>query len=202
MVVLQSSQIWPPLLDEDSLPPESGIRLAAPSARQSEARSRLVHEVMSWPAHPVNPFSSTCHALAIVERLGLHHLPVVTFDELIGVVCACDLREAPRDALVHEYMSDDPVTIDANASLIDAADLMEVSDTGCLLVTWNGSFGVLTHGDLCRAGLLDPAERLTCASCGAHQHMSRFSGGPCCPDCSAFRRDDETPYYCDIGSGE
>ncbi len=162
MVASRASQAWAPIIDELSAPPEaafpasdspaSGIRLT-PSARKIAARKRLVHEVMTWPAHRVSPLLSVAHALVFVERLGLDHLPVVSFAELVGVVCASDLREAPSDALVHDLMSHDPVVIHAGTTLLDAAAELEETAGGCLVVPWNGSFGTVTRADLARAGL-------------------------------------------------
>src|SRR5687767_3086126 len=117
----------------------------------------LVRTLMAWPAQWLSPMLDVHHALLLAERLGVHHLPVFGFGELVGIVCVCDLRLAPSNECVHEHMHIAPILISADAPASEAADCMDSHDVGCLVVPHRGWFGILTHGDLCRAGVV--AER-------------------------------------------
>lgn len=91
-------------------------------------------------------------------REGVHRLLVVDRGLLVGIVCRHDLESALSDR-VADHMRRDVYIIDAEATLGDAAAAMYALDVGCLPVTRGKALvGILTRGDLVRAGL--PEETL------------------------------------------
>ena len=88
----------------------------------------------------------------------------------MGVLCTCDLKEAPEAALVASRMTRRVIKVDAAAPLTLAAELMEDYDVGCLPSLWLGAWGIVTVGDLARTGACD---RPTCIACGSSHHVRR-----------------------------
>jgi CBS domain-containing protein len=98
-------------------------------------------------------------AFEIMEKQGLHHLPVVNAaGEVVGIVARRDLQLAARyfheaPAEVGDVMHSPVVTISPNASLSAATERMMEERIGCLPVTEDGKHvvGMLTETDLFRA---------------------------------------------------
>lgn len=148
----------------------------------------------------VAPHTLLEHAERLATALGIHHLLVTDEDcRLLGVFCRCDLRYADAGACAAELMHAPPYTIDPVAPADEAIDAMIEVAVGCLPVLAGEELvGVVTRGDLRRAGLLDAESALTrrCASCGARHHLSGTAPVSFCLDCvergRAFDVDD--PY--------
>jgi len=120
----------------------------------------------------IAPYTLAVHAERIATGRNIHHLLVVQDARLVGVVCLCDLLSTDSDAIAAELMTTPPVTIDSLASGEEAADAIRDLAIGCLPVLDGDKLvGVLTRGDLQRAGLLD-ADSIAraCASCGERHH--------------------------------
>ena len=66
------------------------------------------------------------------------HALVFDGDNLVGVVCACDLERAGPAAPVLDVMSTPPQTISVNTSPEDAVERMRVMGIGCLPVLAGG----------------------------------------------------------------
>ena len=111
-----------------------------------------VRDVMSWPALTITAGTTVGRAAKIAAEQGVHHLVVVRRGELMGVLCTCDLKEAPEAALVASRMTRRVIKVDAAAPLTLAAELMEDYDVGCLPSLWLGAWGIVTVGDLARTG--------------------------------------------------
>jgi acetoin utilization protein AcuB len=134
-----------------------------------------VRDIMSPRVLAVAPATESGRAIEIANERHVEHLMVARGSELIGVLCTCDLWEAMQ-APVASVMSSPPVTIDADASIEAAAEIVRTTGLGCLPVLERGRVvGVVTRGDLARHGLLDLADN-TCASCGSHHHVRRLAG--------------------------
>ena len=103
----------------------------------------------------------------IMEHGSVRHLPVVKGGDLVGVVSQRDLLKASLSNVmglpaeeqslflegvsIAEVMSAPPVTIDAGASVQDAAKLMAERKIGCLPVLDSGDFkGIVTETDVLR----------------------------------------------------
>jgi CBS domain-containing protein len=135
--------------------------------------SRSVRDVMSWPALAVTPRFAAAYALRLAAEGGFHHLPVLDAGKLVGLVCTCDLLEAPPLATIAAVMSSPAITVRSTASLANALVLMEDNDVDCLPTHWLGAWGVVTRGDLCRAGACDDSDRPQCLACGSAHHVRR-----------------------------
>jgi CBS domain-containing protein len=148
------------------------------------SKDAIVDLFMSKVVSRVPPSETVVRAHRQATEAGHHHLMVTAGDDLVGVVCTCDLENAPSDASVSDHMSRDPVTIVAGTALAEAADRMARDDVGCLPVLSEGLVvGVLTRGDVMRATGEDPIGRI-CASCGERHHVHAPRGGvDFCNDC-------------------
>src|SRR5579883_1181682 len=113
---------------------------------------------MHWPIVTVAARTRVADAQRIAAEHGVRHLVVIEADDMVGVLCTCDLRTAKPDDRVGDRMSRRVRTVEPGAALETAADVMRRSDVGCLPVTVSGKLvGMLTRGDLRRAGFPDPA---------------------------------------------
>ncbi len=93
-------------------------------------------------------------ARALMRREGIHHLPVLEEDALVGIVSDRDLHPIHplHDACVADAMTEPVVTVRAEASLDDAVTLMQ--ERGCssvLVVGDEGLEGIFTTSDALRA---------------------------------------------------
>jgi signal-transduction protein with cAMP-binding, CBS, and nucleotidyltransferase domain len=115
------------------------------------------------------------HAAAqVARRRGVHHLLVVHQGELVGIVCLCDLENAPAFDHVDGIGRSSIVFINSSATAEAGAQVMRDSGVGCLPVidSTGAVVGIVTRRDLRDAGLL-PAERGVdlCATCGTGHHL-------------------------------
>ena len=129
-----------------------------------------VRERMSRAVVTIGPSESCLDAVARMQRARVRHLPVVSREGgLVGIITDRDLRHhlfsppafqalgtTPVDVLldgvrVAEIMSTDVITVEADASLADAAWTMRKNRVGSLPVLENGRMaGVLTETDVLR----------------------------------------------------
>ena len=160
--------------------------------------ARCVADVMTWPAVVVSADTRAQVASELAAAQALHHLPVTRDEYLVGIVCVCDLDEGDASAPVAALMSRRVVTVALTATLGDACALMLAREVGCLPVIAQGQVcGVVTRGDLARAGALDERDRARCLACGAHHHVRASEGGlTFCLDCLRRGRPvvDDDPY--------
>ncbi len=114
----------------------------------------LVSEAMNRAVVTVPPDASVGDAAALARRSHVEHLLVMDGEDLVGIVCTCDLSGgSPRDA-VCDWMTVPVLTVRPDASLEDAASTMEDCDVGCLPVALGGLLlGTLSDEELRRAGL-------------------------------------------------
>jgi acetoin utilization protein AcuB len=130
-------------------------------------RTLRVREVMVDSPVTVSPGDSLQHALSLLEKYHVHELPVVEQGRLIGIVTHGDLkfftpafqlfrdqeelRQALRELTVAEAMTIEPVSIDPQATLLDATKLMHTSRIGALLVAEGEKLlGILSVSDILR----------------------------------------------------
>ncbi len=139
--------------------------------------------------HPtaVSPGTGVREAQERMDEAGIHHLLVMAGDELLGVLCSCDLRNHPAGDPVSAYMSASVRAIGEDATLAEAAEVMREHEVGCLVVVWGGGVrGLVTRTDLRRAGVpLDKLAQRFCAACQWDHDLvaDGVDGVPFCFDC-------------------
>jgi len=110
-------------------------------------------------------------AVRMMKDHDIRHLPVVEDGKLVGFITESDLRQFSfpsmvEDIPVHQVMVTNPITIDANASVEQAAKIIHDNKIGGLPVLQDGKLlGVITSSDLLAAfievmGLLGATTRL------------------------------------------
>jgi CBS-domain-containing membrane protein len=130
-----------------------------------------VRDVMSWPAAVVAPGDTAASAARLGDQGGFHHFPVVDTGDVIGVVCVCDLWTARPTELVRSCMTVPVITVQSGAAATLAARLMNDHDIDALPTLWLDAWGIVTRGDLVRAGICDEADRPRCFACGGWHHV-------------------------------
>jgi CBS domain-containing protein len=157
--------------------------------------------VMHRPLVALHMYDSVSAALDTAREHGVHHFPVCKHEQLVGMVCTCDLQNAPPEQAVGSLMRP-AVTISDARSAEDAALLMKAADVGSVLVTdERGSpCGIVTRSDLSGeppvAALLEDCR---CESCGTIHHLHRLRERLLCSSC---RERAEEPQAFEGGGGD
>ena len=110
-------------------------------------------------------------AVSMMKSHNIRHLPVVDGDNLVGFITESDLRQFSfpsmvEDIPVYQVMVTNPLTIDAEASIEEAARIILNNKIGGLPVMEDGRlYGVITASDLLAAfievmGLLTATTRV------------------------------------------
>lgn len=124
-----------------------------------------VREIMTTPVTSVDAGDPLARALDLMRSGGFRRLPVLQNGRLVGVVTDRDLRLATNSPLVlsekwySEFilesikvkacMTPDPITIDPDAPVLDAARLMRQHKIGGLPVVQDDALvGIVTETDL------------------------------------------------------
>jgi CBS domain-containing protein len=161
-----------------------------------------VSTVMSQPVLTVGPDAQVCELFELSERRQVHHFPIVEDGVLFGIVCTCDLRDAPPDTPVRVLARREVATIEPTRTSGDAARVMAERAVGSALVVGaEGICGIVTRADL--QHLADAASRLAeghCAACGGDQHLRPGPDGAfLCMDCKQRSRGED---WFDTGVGD
>jgi predicted transcriptional regulator len=133
----------------------------------------LVRDAMSRPVVGLEPTMSVADAVELARERRVTHFPVVARGATIGVVCTCDLDEAPLSSDVSSIMHVPAASVSADDSLNHAAALMAKLGVGSLIVvSGDETVGILTRTDLERCGLADVAfGEQRCSACREIQHV-------------------------------
>jgi len=119
----------------------------------------------------INPEATVEEAIQLMKKHSIRHLPVVEGDKLVGLVTESSIRQyalpSVMDKLpIREVMIINPITIDAEATIDEAARLIYRYKIGGLPVTQEGQLvGILTVTDLLGAfielmGILRSSSRI------------------------------------------
>ena len=161
--------------------------------------SRSLPQVMSHPLVALQAYDTVSAALATAREYGVHHFPVCNHEQVLGMLCTCDLQEAGLEQPVVEVMRP-AVTMPASGSAADAAMLMQATDVGSVLVMdWKGEpCGIVTRSDLNGE---EPAilEDCRCECCGTIRHLHRYGDRQLCFSC---RERAAEPQAFDSGGGD
>lgn len=162
-----------------------------------------VRDVMSKDVATVDSHESVGAAREKRSAAGVHYLAVHDEGELIGVVCACDLSNEFFDHAVQSACGRSPVFVSGESSLQHAAEVMTNCGVGSLLVLDDGVLvGIITSADLVAQNIWQ-RDAWSCASCGAHHHLSGSESARFCADClEQTRSDGYRQYYFTLGGGD
>lgn len=88
----------------------------------------------------------------MMRELGIHHLPVVDDDKLVGIISDRDLSTIVLDDTVADAMTNDVAAVTMNAPLDEVLDLMAAGRIGSVVITGSkGIEGIFTVTDALRA---------------------------------------------------
>lgn len=131
-------------------------------------RHLLVRDIMSHPAHVIEWRASVMDAAGLLESLNVRRLPVVDDDGVImGVISLGDVREATsihstvspyapeQDEIllaVDEVMTSPPITLNPDATLKSAVELMLAHKIGGVPIVDEAGrpLGIITESDVFR----------------------------------------------------
>ncbi len=116
----------------------------------------LVSEAMNRSVVSVTLDASMAQAVALIRRTGAEHVLVLEDQNLVGILCACDVRGAPPEEPVGDRMTVPVLTVRPDADVEEAAATMSECGVGCLPVTVGGLIlGTVSEAEIARAGIRD-----------------------------------------------
>lgn len=129
-----------------------------------------VDQYMNWPVLTITPETEFHRAFDFMRSRGIHHLPVVDGERVVGIVAERDLLLAAAnfgsaEVPVGDILRRPPVCVSAEAQLKQAARLLVVNHIGSLPVLDKRKklVGIITETDIFKitAGMLraHPAPR-------------------------------------------
>ena len=125
----------------------------------TQAKIPTLALVMSPFPYSIRPEQSLREARDMMVEHDIHHLPVTSNDDILGVISDGDVfvagNLAPRGAVdtpVESIYSREPYVVDIHTGLDRVAREMANRRIGSAVVTRQGKLaGILTHTDICRA---------------------------------------------------
>lgn len=163
--------------------------------------SQHLSEVMRQPITTTSIATRVQAALELATSQGIHHLPVMDSERLMGFVCTCNLYEAQPDATLSEVMKE-PVTLVHTETVVEAARVMRRRAVGSVIVIEDDRpCGIVTRGDLLQTW--DDAERILgpsrCQCCGLTRHLREsIHGQVLCMFCDERASDQD---WFELGEG-
>jgi acetoin utilization protein AcuB len=101
----------------------------------------------------VPPELTVAEAIERASDAEVHHVLVTADEQLLGVMCRCDLSARRFDERVSACVALEVYAIESSATLGEAAGAMASLGIGCLPVLEKGRLvGVITHSDLFSIG--------------------------------------------------
>ncbi len=161
--------------------------LAEISGKDADLSRTTVAEIMSHPVESVSPDASIFSASVLMEARHIKRLLVLAGKRLVGIVTQTDLTRALTSYFVwkdvSEIMSRDVATIQARATVEQAAEIMHARSISCILaLEGNRVRGVLTERDLLKrvvvpqkdASSITVEEVMSCPVIAIHPAYSIF----------------------------
>lgn len=113
-----------------------------------------VSRYMTMHPHAIGPDEKLSSARRLMRATGVHHLPVMHDDELVGVISDRDLfpLTSLRDVAVGDTMSEPVVTVTAQTPLDEVLAVMDRERCGSVVIVGpRGVEGIFTVTDALRA---------------------------------------------------
>jgi acetoin utilization protein AcuB len=113
-----------------------------------------VSRYMTLHPQAIGPRAKLSTARELMRRTGVHHLPVVDHDRVVGVVSDRDLHQIHRShgGLVSDAMTEPAVTASKDMPLDAALELMQAKSCHSLVIVGKaGVEGIFTTADALRA---------------------------------------------------
>lgn len=111
-----------------------------------------IHDIMSTKIITVSASDVAEQARNLMRDNGIHHLVITQGHRLLGVLSDRDVNGQSSTAPVGAFMTKDVATIAPDATLREAAGMMDGSIIGCLPVMKDGELqGIVTMRDLVHA---------------------------------------------------
>lgn len=131
----------------------SAFRQRNPQAEWGVDSDCRVSEFMDSKAPTTSPADSVEEAAEVCRERDVRFLPVMDEERVVGIVSDFDLRygfEGDAGAPVADVMAAEPITVQAELSLTEAADTMLSQNVSALPVVTEGDqlIGVLTDSDI------------------------------------------------------
>jgi hypothetical protein len=145
-----------------------------------------VADVMTPLPFRIEADVTACDATALAACCHLRHLLVAMPNGRVGAVCVPHLRAADPTAKVVDCICDPSWIgpLQPDLPIEEAAEIMNERAFRCLPVVAGGLIlGVVTGGDLRRAGLPEEMASPRCGACGTHEHVQGAPGIALCLDC-------------------
>ncbi len=119
----------------------------------SPSEYRTVADLMTQDLIALRPEDRVGRARDALLTLGIHALPVMVGNDVVGIVTSLDLvDDRPEDQPISTLMTKSPGAIDAEGGVREAAELMIERGLHHLLVESEGEvIGILSSLDLLRA---------------------------------------------------
>jgi acetoin utilization protein AcuB len=125
----------------------------------------LVREIMTTDITTLREDEALLDATLVLARAGFRHVPILRGDQLVGIVTSTDVKHYTPSILsgipAEEYnrlmettplvkiMTRNPITIEPDKTVYEAARLLYDRRIGCLPVVENGALkGIVTTSDM------------------------------------------------------
>jgi CBS domain-containing protein len=131
-------------------------------------KNEPVSKIMSSALQTIHEGEPVSKLRAIFENAGIHHIPVVSGERLVGIVSSNDFMRVSFGAFgnqesrglddildhtckIHDVMTSDPVTIPKSGTIREAAQILGSGDFHALpVVDGDALVGIVTSSDLIR----------------------------------------------------
>ncbi len=127
-----------------------GLQMSTEPMSVNRASQSTVQSLMSADLIAVRPDDRVGRARDLVLSIGIHALPVMDGNAVVGIVTSSDLVDDwPEDVAVSTIMTRSILAVDVESSLQEAAEAMLNGRTHHLLVQSSGeTVGILSSLDL------------------------------------------------------
>jgi len=153
----------------------------------------IVSKLMQQPIIELDPDTDVEFAIEVAQLMKTHYFPIFRGGAMVGIVCTCDMDDAPRTQPICQLSHANVVTIPIHTTVSSAAELMHEKVVGSLVVL----DGQVPCGILTREALVDADARWAdyfadqhCEACRALKHLRTMSDGRLlCASCSGRAHD-------------